>query len=346
MARNTTNFATTNPALHEKYRIIQNCYTLLMNRYVRIEDKCQLDLFQHHHPDDINNPFHDKWSITFELLKAVAVCRESDDGTLATFQPNGTTSTTFTFPYHLVHAAVSLKSSGCPIWVLFYLAVHYPEQYTMIDATGRFPLHIAIGPENSFGTVSTKSSHSSSSSQPHPQHWKFVPKEYWSIRLSLHFHPKSAVLCDPNEPVGRYPLHTAIYYGHQWHYGIKLLVNAAPRVLHQCDPTTGLYPFQLAAIVCRYNINTTTDGLELIYEILRYDPSILELCRRRRRHRWKGNDDKSQTSLFGASTADSKYQQQKQIVVGGCMIVILAIVVARCLSNDTLSPTIKIKSEY
>jgi hypothetical protein len=314
-----TSLATRNPTLYQKFLIVEKCHTILMDPSVRIEDKCQLNIFHH------DSPFNDKWTITLELLKAVAVYRENYDES---------TIRSSIFPGHLlVHAAVALKSSGCPLWALFYVTVHYPEQYTMVDATGRFPLHIAIGPENSFGTLTTNSLYPSSQRQ----HWKFLPKEYWSIRLSLHFHSKSALLFDPNEPAGRYPLHTAIYYGHQWDYGVKLLVDAAPSILQQIDPTSGLYPFQLAATVCMSN--DAADELDLIYELLRYDPTVLELCRRR----WNDADNNSQKSRCTGSvsvTHRNGQQPQHGIALGSSIVFILAIgiaIVANFLRPDTSS---------
>ena len=298
--------ARTNPTLHQRYVQIQHCYVVLMDRSVRIEEKCQLDVFRN------DNAFHEKWTITLELLKAVAVYRENY---------HVSTLRALSFSGYLVHAAVALKSSGGPLWVLFYVATHFPEQYTMVDGTGRLPLHIAIGPENSLGTGMSNTRQTSSH-----QHWKFAPKEYWSIRLSLHFYPKSALLFDPNEPTGRYPLHTAIYHGHQWHYGVHLIVDAAPIMLHQIDPTTGIFPFQLAATV--YKHNNTAEGLDLVYELIRYDPTVLEICRRR----WHTTDDNSQTSPYSTSTTYSKtseaakcQQKQRAIVLYSSFVVILGI---------------------
>ena len=62
--------------------------------------------------------------------------------------------------------------------------------------------------------------------------------------------------------MGRYPLNTVICYGHQWHYGVKLLVDAAPSVLFQFDPTNAFYLLQFAATVCIRN--SGVDGLDLI----------------------------------------------------------------------------------
>lgn len=309
--------ATTNPTLHQKYLRIQQSYTILADRALDIEEKCQLDIFD----DDLQ--FSDKWTVTLELLKAVAMYRE---------EYNETQFRTSSTPIlHLVHAAVALKSSGCPLWVLFYVTVHNNDQYTMMDETGRLPLHIAVGPENSFGTpVSTLST-----SLPQ-QHWKFVPKEYWSIRLSLYYHPKSALLFDPNEPPGRYPLHTAIYYGHQWHNGVQLLVDAAPHILHHIDPTVGLYPFQLAATI--YVKNHSSEGLDLIFQLIRYDPTVLEFCRCRQ---WRVTDDETRLQASKAYTNTSnetkRRQQQRQGILLGSTVLVLAIAITAKLLRCEVS---------
>ena len=303
---NIASLATANPTMYQKYRIIQLCHSILTDDSVGIEEKCQLDIFNQ------DNLFHEKWILSLELSKAVAIYRENCDET--------TIRTSFV-PVHLVHAAVALKSSGCPLWVLFYTAVHYSEQYSMVDGTGRCPLHIAVGPENSSGAGNTNTLLNTSSSPP--QQWKFMPKEYWSIRLALHFHPQSAILFDPNEPTGRYPLHTALCHGHQWHYGVKLLVDAAPDILHQIDPTAGLYPFQLAAsLYMKYN---AIDGLDLIYALLRYDPTILKLCQRGRVCP-DDTDDNLQSSRVLAPTTQTIFRHRQQgLMVGSSIVVIFAI---------------------
>ena len=210
------------------------------------------------------------------------------------------------------------------------MTVHYADHYTMTDETGRFPLHIAVGPENSFGSSTTNTLYTSSQ-----QHWKFVPKEYWSIRLALYYHPKSALLFDPNEQLGRYPLHTAIYYGHQWHNGVQLLVNAAPHILHHVDPTVGLYPFQLAAtIYVKYH---SFEGFDLIYELIRYDPTILEFCRCQgsdtddnlRTLRFENKPQQPQASVAYINASDEmKCRQQRHGILLGCTVVVLAVGIA------------------
>ena len=286
--------AAANPPLYRKCLIAQQAYAILTDLTVCVREKCQLEIFHH------DGQFNDKWVITLELLKAVAAYRENF---------NVATIPTASTP-HFVHAAVALKSTGCPIWVLFYVTVHYSDQYSMSDKTGRFPLHIAIGPENSLGAVKN-------AVQTSPQqHWKFLPKEYWAIRLSLYFNPKAVLQFDPNEPTGRYPLHTAIYYGHQWHHGIQLLVEAAPFVLHEIDPTIGVYPFQLAATI--YANSNSSEGLDLIYELVRYDPTVIEIYRRK-------SQLQQGPTRHAKSSNEKKERRQHQWILLGSTVVALAI---------------------
>ena len=205
-----------------------------------------------------------KRQTTEALLKAVARYRTlSSSNRLEPRENNDSDGDTL----YCVHAAVSLGFTGCPLLVLFYAFLEFGEQATLRDQDGRLPLHVAVGPDNS--------------SLPNSQ-WKFKPREFWPIQLSLHFHPVSASLVDPNEVPGRYPLHTALHYNHIWVEGVKELAQYAPHVLRMRDPHTGLYPFLMAsATTTRSSEHAVHDdadnfALNTTFELLRADPTVLE----------------------------------------------------------------------
>ena len=176
------------------------------------------------------------WQKVQVLLEAVATHRQSNTNTL-----------------YILHAAVSLQQC-CPLEVLDYALHKYPEQIRMRDCSGRLPLHIAVAskPPNADTSQALR---------------KFQPKEQQLSCKLLEYYPGAAAECDPNEPLGRHPLHTALDNGHEWYAGIKKLHQHAPNALTERDPLTRLYPFQMAQ-----------DDLDSTYQLLRNMPSVLQDC--------------------------------------------------------------------
>jgi ankyrin repeat protein len=207
---------------------------------------------------NVEKELNDCFAISLLLLEAVARYR----------QRNGNTERLF-----LPHAAISLRSStGCPQVVLYFVARRFREDFLVADSNGRFPIHIAVGPDNS--------------SDP-KQLWKFKPREHCAIQLALGFLPQSASIGDPNEPIGRYPLHTALLNGHEWDEGVKELVHCAPQILQARDPIHGLLPFQMVSLST--SSTRLVDPLENYFagpclntrfNLLRTDPTVLEILRK------------------------------------------------------------------
>jgi hypothetical protein len=191
----------------------------------------------------------------------------------------------------LVHAVVSLGSSGCPFQV-FEFALHCcPEEVSTKDGTGRLPLHIACGPAR-WSNLGAR---------------KYKPREQQVISELLQRHSKGARCLDPNEATGRYPLHTALACRHKWDGGVKELFQRAPEVLLISDPITGVYPFQLAAIPVR---DTLVD-LDTVFHLLRAQPSGLNEIRYqtgpevvpRLKRKYEDNDVTAQNKCFCAGLA-------------------------------------------
>jgi hypothetical protein len=155
---------------------------------------------------------------------------------------------------HLLHAAVSLGSLGCPFEILEHVVERYPHQWNTKDRLGQNPLHIIVGP-TSWSRTSRR---------------KYKPRENDIITLLLEKCPDAAI-----EPLatdnGRYPLHISLLNRHTWDGGVKKVFYAAPSVLLVTDPVTNLYPFQLAAIPVR---DTPVD-LDTIFHLLRQEPAVL-----------------------------------------------------------------------
>ena len=150
-------------------------------------------------------------------------------------------------PGFLVHAAVSLQSSGCPISVLQYALDECPDIISRTDPNGLLPIHLAVGP--TLYNPSTRR--------------KYKPREKEVLSLLLENHPASARALSPDQ---RWPLAIALANEHSWGGGIEDLWKAAPETLSQRDSLTRLYPYQIAA---------TKSDLETTFNLLRVNPSVL-----------------------------------------------------------------------
>jgi hypothetical protein len=157
---------------------------------------------------------------------------------------------------HLLHAAVSLGSLGCPPAVLDFILHAHPDQVFEADHTGRLPLHLATAPARW------------SSGKP-PRRYK--PREQASISKLLERYPAAAGVAVDD----RLPLHLALAHRHGWEGGVRPLVECAPHVLGDVDPARGLLPFLAAAVP----VGDTRVDLTTIYQCLRTLPAALEATR-------------------------------------------------------------------
>lgn len=155
----------------------------------------------------------------------------------------------------IVHAAASLGSLSCPVQVLEFALRRAPKQASQRDCWGQLPLHIAVGPTLRSNTTRRK----------------YKPREREFIRRLLAAYPGAA-----REQIevdnGRFPLHAALANRHTWSGGVDCLFHAAPELVFVPDPTTKLYPFQLAAVPVGDNLVE----LDTIYHLFRSQPDVLE----------------------------------------------------------------------
>lgn len=217
-------------------------------------------------PENYNTVF---WQKAQVILEAIAKSRRVQH---VTRQDNGTShggsakvnersqKTAEAEPF-VLHAAVSLGSLGCPYPILEYAIAKYSHQKFQRDESGKLPLHIAVGP-TTWSKLSRR---------------RYKPREQQVISKLLELGSDTALQIDPNEPSGRYPLHTALTYRHQWSGGVKDLFKHSPELILCRDPILGVYPFQLAAIPVGSSISTTlcTPDLATIYHLLRSHPAAL-----------------------------------------------------------------------
>jgi hypothetical protein len=179
---------------------------------------------------------------------------------------------------YILHAAVAVVSEGCSFDVLLYALHKYPEQIKMCDERGRLPIHIAV------------SSTCSSETEPHR---KLKSRKEQTIVRLLEIYPEAAGRFDPEEPEGRYPLHTALANQHEWYGGVRELVKNAPESLLELDSIEKVYPFQMAA----------TGDLDATYQLLRRFPSALEDMR-------KAQENDSSPDIREKPRIDESTQQQ------------------------------------
>ena len=177
------------------------------------------------------------WQKIQVLLEAIAIHRQS-----STLQ---CVDDLFT-----LHAAVSLR--WCPADVLHFCCHQFPEQVRMTDDSGRLPLHVVIRQ-----TAYYKSNETLAGKLHLKEKSIIIPR-------LLHIHPEAAHCTDPDEPNGRFPLHTALINKHEWYGGVNELYQQHPEATLALDPVENLYPFQLASF-----------DLDTAFQLLRNAPSAL-----------------------------------------------------------------------
>lgn len=164
-----------------------------------------------------------------------------------------------------LHDLVSNLSDLGDISPFLDIAVRlYPEQVSITDANGNYPLHlVACNPQTTCNVNQQ-------------QHFKkpmpfFVERD--PIEVLVSSYPLAASFLDRN---GDLPLHLAIKTGQRkWGKGLSLLVEAYPDALERRDPETGLFPFQLAAAV--FPFGDDEECLGTIFELLVACPHVIVL---------------------------------------------------------------------
>ena len=149
-----------------------------------------------------------------------------------------------------LHAAVSL--SWCPADVLHFCCFQFPEQVRLKDDSGRLPLHLVVR------RAAYYKSNETLAGKLHIREKSII------IPRLLHLYPEAAQCMDPDEPSGRFPLHTALVNKHEWYGGVNELYQQHPEATLTLDPVEKLYPFQLASF-----------DLDTAFQLLRKAPSAL-----------------------------------------------------------------------
>jgi len=126
--------------------------------------------------------------------------------------------------WRAVHA--SCAGGVCPPELLGFALQLLPREVSVVNEDGNLPLHIV------------------SQSEPHDHR---CPRQLWTgrcIDMVLKISAGSALKTDRR---GRLPLHLALASQKTWNYGVESLVKTFPEAIRMRDPTTGLFPFMIAA---------------------------------------------------------------------------------------------------
>jgi ankyrin repeat protein len=151
---------------------------------------------------------------------------------------------------HLLHAAVDV---GAPEAVLQFCLEELIGDHHQRDSRGQYPLHVAVN----------RTKESTAGVNP-----VFRMAKTSTIERLLQAFPASASALDTeNQPVGRYPIHTALLNDHDWFSGVRELARCAPDLLLADDPEWGVKPFELAK------------DIETTFQLLRRMPHALEASR-------------------------------------------------------------------
>lgn len=179
------------------------------------------------------------WQKIRLLLTAVSSSRQGHQGILPEHAS------------HLLHAAVDV---GAPDAVLKFCLDELVGDNHRRDSRGQYPIHVAVNiPKEPTAGIKPV----------------FRMAKTSTIERLLQEFPESASAFDAdNEPMGRYPIHTALRNDHDWFSGVRELARCAPDVLLVDDPEYGVKPFEMAKDV------------ETTFQLLRRMPHALEASRR------------------------------------------------------------------
>ena len=174
----------------------------------------------------------------------------------------------------VVHAAAAVD---CPRAVVKIAARIFPHQLAKRDKNGLTPLLIAaqapifkdrdLSDDAYLFEDVVHGDESSGSDDDDEEQPSDTQPSVIEILLQANQGDASAAACFA-DPSGRLPLHLALDSGKKWNQGVHDLAQVHPEGLAYVDRTCNLYPFMLAAKGDRSDLNT-------VYEVLRFNPSIL-----------------------------------------------------------------------
>lgn len=142
----------------------------------------------------------------------------------------------------------------------------YPEQVSITDNDGNYPLHLVVCNPQRDSVSRQQQRHQQFNHKP----MAFIPRD--PIEVLVSSYPMAASFLDKN---GDLPLHLAIKTGQRkWGKGLSSLVEAYSDALERRDRETRLFPFQLAAA---FPFGDDEECLGTIFELLVACPHVV-LC--------------------------------------------------------------------
>lgn len=187
--------------------------------------------------------------------------------------------------WKILHAAVGIGESWCPIGLFQLLIEKVPEQVMEVDENENLPLIFLLDKDTALKKPN-RSFHMNISNKKESQS---VSTRF--VQGLLQIHPQAARI--PHSKNQRLPLHLALSNGRGWFDGVKDIFMAYPEAVTVQDPVTGCLPFLMPAVAsydchgssASLNIDEddTEDGsrgqiflVETMYNLLLADPSILQ----------------------------------------------------------------------
>jgi len=172
-----------------------------------------------------------------------------------------------------LHEVIEFQNSFAEGTNFFALALQRDPDAAGIWYNGRLPIHAAA----SCSFCSCRRNKRSFDTQWCPELCS-CPSHQDPLHLLLKELPEAAGQVEGSS--GRLPLHIALIPGRRaWRTGVKHLVSAFPASLCHKDPTTALYPFQLAAAAASTCSDPSDDNnrreVETIFQLLLACPQLV-----------------------------------------------------------------------
>ena len=218
------------------------------------------------------------------------------EGRVAGANPDTVSGSQVVVPFRAVHAAAAVD---CPRFVVKIAAKVYPHQLDEKDEQGRTPLLIAAAApifqvhdlSDEGYTLEDVIHGDDANSGEFGFEDETTDCSYPSvIDFLLQSNSETAAQgAFMHDPLGRLPVHIALQTGKRWNEGVRALIEASPDSVGVADPTSGLYPFMIAACGRGSSSATLSDDnsqnsaqsrkgdIGTTFELLRLNPSLIEL---------------------------------------------------------------------
>jgi len=130
-------------------------------------------------------------------------------------------------------------SSNCPELLLMLAMMSFPEQMTIANDEGNFPIHLACSNRAMYGRLAKVYYNDGYTTR---LNWEISNE---ALKRLVSFYPNGSQ--QPNRD-GLPALHLALKNGKTWQSGVREILSVSKQCIAFRDRKTGLYPFMLAAV--------------------------------------------------------------------------------------------------